>query len=689
MRFSLLRTSKLILALVVLFAVLAHNPLPSQSQEETKQETTEGKEAQEADDTSRKEETSVVATGTANLEPVVVTVTRVETPLSQVTKSVSVVTSEERDAQEDYFIPGLLDYEPGVYLRRLGGTGQWVHLNIRGVPSQYIQFQYNGFPLKDEADPQGAFTYFLEDLYSPSNMQRIEILKGTQSTLYGSQAMGGVIDIISDKWKRGTGAEVRSEFGEYGTFIENGRFYHGQGSFYIDFNPIYVTSDGEKFGGKYGFWYDNLGFSGGAGFRITPDITLEFTSLYFDSDLALTETTPSLDANGKLVTQTADPDQHREGLSALYGLTMNHAVSSCWNYSIKGSYAETERHYFWTPTVNGNHSNYDGSTGYIETQQNIQVTDWLTLISGLDFKQADYDGREPNNPSNDDYSPVYYKEDWYNWDLFTQASLKFLDESLFLNFGGRFNYPEEFDSKLVGEASAAYLFKQFGTKVHAHVGSGYRTPSLYEVYGGYVWNGYLYTIGNPDLTPEESVGYEVGIEQTLLDKKVTAGLTWFHTDFDSLIQYDGFTMKYVNADEARVQGIETYVDITPWQWLKLNFAYTYVDSKVEDDGDWVRSTYMPRNKISGLLTLKLPRDLTTSVRVAWQDEKIVPLYDNNWNRVNWEEPSAVTVDTALTYTFLKKYSAFLSVQNLFDEGYTESGYAMPARTFSGGVKLVF
>lgn len=461
MRFSLPRTSKLILALIALLALTAINPLPARSQEEAKPKTTERKEAQEAGNTSQKEEAGgPIPWESAALEPMVVTATRVETPLSQVTKSVSVVTGEERDAQQDYFIPDLLANEPGVYLRRLGGTGQMSHLSIRGVPSQYIQFQYNGFPLKDEADPQGAFTCFFEDLYSPSNMQRMEILKGTQSTLYGSQAMGGVVDIITDKWKRGTGAEIRSEFGQYGTFVENGRFFHGQDAFYIDFNPIYVKSDGQKFGGTDSFWYNNLGFSGGAGFRITPDITLEFTSLYYDSDLALAQKTPSLDAKGNLLTQTADPDKHREGLSTLYGLTMNHAVSPCWSYSVKGSYAETERHYLWTPKVDGNQSNYDGSTGYLETQQNFQITDWLSVIGGLDFKQANYDGREPKNQAKKDYSPVYYKESWYNWDMFTQASLKLLDESLFLNFGGRLNSPEAFDAKVVGEASAAYLFKR-------------------------------------------------------------------------------------------------------------------------------------------------------------------------------------------------------------------------------------
>jgi vitamin B12 transporter len=264
-----------------------------------------------------------------------------------------------------------------------------------------------------------------------------------------------------------------------------------------------------------------------------------------------------------------------------------------------------------------------------------------------------------------------------------------MDESLFFNFGGRFNYPEEFDSRLVGEASAAYLFKDFGTKIHGHIGSGYRTPSLYEIYGGYLSNGNLITIGNPDLKPEESLGYEFGVEQAVLGEKVKVGLTWFHTDFDQLITYDGLANRYANADRARSEGIETYLAIAPWKWMRLNFAYTYADSEVEDKEQWVRRTYLPRNKVSSVVTFLLPCDLTTSLRVSWQDEKIVPLYDPNFNSVRWEEPSVVTVDAAATYTFLKRYSAFLRVENILDEDYTESGYVMAGRSVLGGVKLTF
>lgn len=626
----------------------------------------------------------------AEIEPLVVTATRVETPQSQLTKSVSIATVQERDEQQQYFLPELIDSKPGVYLRRLGGLGQWSNITIRGAGSQHVQYQYNGFPLRDAADTQTTIQYFVEDLYSGSNLKQIEVLKGTQSTLYGSQAMAGVVNILPEKWKRGTGAEIRGEVGEYSTFLGNGRLYHGQDKFFLDLNPIYVTTDGPKNGGDHGFYYDNIGFTAGAGYRITPELSLEFSSLYSDADLALTKTTPRLGADGKVTPNRADPDKHRESLLGQYGLTMNHAASSAWSYSLKGAYTKTQRHYFWS-SKDGDHSNYDGSTVYLEAQNNFNITDWLDFLIGLDFERANYDGREPANPSGNDYRAVKYKEHWSNWDAFSLAGLKFLDESLFINVGARFNDHQKFDSKVVAEASVAYLYKPSGTKFHGQIGSGYRTPSLYEIYGGYLWNGTLITIGNPDLEPEESVGYELGVEQAFFNGGLKFGLIGFRTDFDNLIIYDVFKNKYANANEAKAQGFETFLTVKPLSWLKFDAAYTYTESKYKrsDKDQWIRKEYQPRNKLSGLLTMNLPYDFTVSFRGIWVDEKIVPLYDPAFKQVRWEEPSVVVYDAALSYTFMRKYQAYVRVENIFDKDYTESAYIAPGRSVFGGVKLTF
>ncbi len=626
----------------------------------------------------------------ADLEGVVVTADRIETPLSTLAKSVGVVTAAERDALEQYFLPELLDGEPGVFLRRQGGPGQWSNISIRGAGTQHTQFQYNGMPLRDAADTQSTLQYFIENLFTTGNLERVEVLKGPQSTLHGSQAMGGVVNIIPEKWKQGFGWEIRSEFGDRNTFTENGRVYYGQDMFYLDFNPLLVHSDGEKNGGGNGYNYDNLGFTAGAGIRPGPGMALEFSSIVYDSDVALSRVSPSLDAAGNVITNLADPDKHREGFISQYGLAFTHEVTPVWDYSLKGSYGETERRYFWS-NVKGNQSNYDGTTSYLEMQQNLHAAEWLTVIFGADYERSTYDGKEPRNPNAGDYTPVLYEEDWYMYDLFSEARFKFLDESLLLSAGGRFNDHEKFDSQFVGEASAAYIFKQFGTKVRSHFGTGYRTPSLYEIHGGYLSRGRLITIGNPDLKPEESLGYEFGIDQSFLNRKLTLGLTWFHTDFDDLIIHDGFANKYENANEAATEGIETYIDYAPFKWLKLSAAYTYADSRYKDSttSDDVRKEYLPRNKVSGAVMVFPFDGVTGAVRVVWQDEKIVPLYDPNYNNVRWREPDVVTVDASLGYKFLDHYEVYMRVENLFDEEYTEGGYLMPGRWLYGGLKLSF
>jgi vitamin B12 transporter len=628
--------------------------------------------------------------GAATLDPVVVTATRTETPVSQLTKSLSVVSAGEMEELQQPYLPELIDNTPGVFMRRQGGPGQWTSISIRGAGSQHVLYQYNGIPLRDAADTQSTLQYFIEDLYGGSNLSQVEILRGTNSVLHGSQAMGGVINMVPEKWMKGFGAELRSEAGAHNTFIENGRLSYGGDRFYIDINPMYVRTDGERNGGQYDYFYENKGLTAGAGMKFGEGMTLEFTSLYSDSDVALSQVSPSLDAKGNLIKNTADKDKHREGLLSQYGMAFTHRVSSLWDYGIKGAYGETERHYFWS-AASGNQSNYDGDTTYLETQHNVHPADWLTLTLGADYDKADYHGQEPRNPNAGNYTPVFYDHDWDTWDLFAQGQFKFLDESLLFNLGGRHNNHEVFDSKTVGEFSAAYIVKPWKTKFHGHVGTGYRTPSLYEVYGGYLSRGNLITIGNPNLQPEESVSYDLGVEQGFMEGKFTLGLTWFRIDFDDLIIYDTTINKYKNATEATTEGFEASLNLKPCEWFKLGAAYTYADAEYKDNvtGNWLQKEYLPQNKISATATFMPVDGLNATLRLVWQDEKIVPLYDPNFRTVRWEEPSAVTVDASVSYRFLKHYEVWLRAENLLDKEYSEGGYTMPGTWVYAGLKLTF
>ena len=246
-----------------------------------------GKAGKRDDDHGPEKEEKAKAEQPYTIEPVVVTATRTETPLSEVTKSVYVVDKKDMETQQQTSIPEAVDIVPGVMVQNQGGPGQYSAVNIRGASSEYVQFQYNGFPLRDMGDTQATFQYLEGDLFGQSGINRIEVLNGTNSVLYGSQAIGGVVNIIPQRWQNGFSGELMSEMGPHNTFIENGGFAYGNKDYYINVNPMYITTDGISNGGPNSYWYNNVGFTGGAGIKFGNNMALEVCNITSSSDLAL------------------------------------------------------------------------------------------------------------------------------------------------------------------------------------------------------------------------------------------------------------------------------------------------------------------------------------------------------------------------------------------------------------------
>jgi len=608
------------------------------------------------------------------MQEVVVTATRTEVPLEETTKSIEVVTKADAEEQQQSYLPELIGNLPGVLLRRTGGIGQWSNVTIRGAGPEYTQYQYNGMPLKDIGDPQGSLAYHVQDLFSSSNLDRIEVLKGTNSTLYGSSAMGGVVNIIPQKWQGGLKADLRTEIGPNSTLLGNARVAYGQENYYVDFSPLYVTTDGMENEGDGEFYYDNMGFTFGGGFRPIDNASLEASALFYDSELGYGNG-PYIDAGGNLIYQQAVAGQHREGQLYQVGLIWSHQPLQSWDYAIKGSHSATQRHYFMYDREDA-HSDYDGETYYAEMQHNLHFADWLTFTLGGDFEKQNYIGQEPNNPGGGNYTMVDFDEERNIWDGFAQAQFAIFDRSLFFTLGGRYHDPEGYDEETVWEASAAYLLKPTGTKFHAHVGTGYRVPSLYELYGGYVSGGVLNNIGNPDLIPEESLGWDMGIEQTFMGGKLKTGATYFKTEFENLIEWDWATVTFSNVEETDTSGIEAYVSYRPWPILKLDVAYTYTDL----DG---RTNY-PRHKCDLLVTAYPLESLTVLFDVSYQYDKTVSLTGGDY-----DEENPAIINMAITNAVSSHMDLFVRVENLSDREYTEGGYLMPPLSVYGGIKLSY
>ena len=642
-----------------------------------------------------------------NMEPVVVTGTRTEVPLSQATKDISVVTNKDMQTLQQVSIPEAIDAVPGVMVQNQGGPGQYSPVNIRGVGSAYVQFQYNGVPLRDASDTQTAFQYLQADLFGQSGISRIEVLKGTNSVLYGSSAIGGVVNIIPQKWQTGFTGGFMSEIGPHSTFVENGGVAYGQNNFYINLNPTYITTDGISNGGPNSYWYRNFSFNGGAGIKLGNNTSLEVFNLSSTSDLALTSVFPSLNAQHQLVVNQASATDHVEGFINLTGAALTQQVCPMWDYSIKYAHGSTERHYFEPEGNFGDTTgmNIDGNTNYLEMVHNIHAADWLTLTGGADFDQASYVNVLPVIG----FDPVTFQPqwtgknvtsgaNWFGYDVFGLAQMAFYDKSLLINAGLRYNDHEKFDAKAVEDFSAAYIFKQTDTKIHTAVGTGYRTPSLYEIYGGYVNpSGQMTTVGNPNLVPEKSTSYDIGITQSLFNSKINMDVTLFHMDFRDIIFYDGFTNEYKNGPVGKTTGIEASVIAKPCKYFSLGASYTYANAQYKQDisDDWKRLNYWPMNTFAFVGTVYPIDRLSVSLKVLWEGDRVIPLYDTSFNQILWHEASDVRVDMVTTYKILKNYKClsdvdlFLKITNLTDTKYTEAAYQMPGRWVWGGIKMAF
>ena len=221
-----------------------------------------------------------------------------------------------------------------------------------------------------------------------------------------------------------------------------------------------------------------------------------------------------------------------------------------------------------------------------------------------------------------------------------------------------------------------------GTKFKGSYGTGFRAPSLCELYYVNPWGG---PGGNPDLDPEESEGWDIGIEQSLLNNCMTLGITYFYNDFDDLIIWDN---GYNNVDEAKTRGIESFIKIMPFDDLSVCLNYTYTDTE-DDDGK--RLLRRPLHKTGLNTCYRFLERGTVNLDVFYVGERD----DSYWDSMTFTTKDVVVDDYILvnlagSFDICKHLQVFARIENLFDEDYNESyGFGTAGLSAYGGVKITF
>ena len=629
------------------------------------------------------------------MEETVVTATRTKTPVKQLGVSTTVVTEEEIKERQAVDVLDVLRDVPGFNIVRSGARGTATSLFVRGGEDNFTKILIDGVSVNLGG---GAFDF---GSLLTENFERVEIVRGPQSALYGSDAISGVINFIT---KPGQGKPSLRASTSNGTYLKGDKNYVGEqsigfsgGNQWIGANLAFARVDDNGYLDVNDDYWNNT-FSGRVDAYPMDNLGFTFTGRYeeaknkFPTENAGDQYAP-LDPNQDLKTE-----DWVNGIQAQYQMSqwLEHVVLFGYHYN-KIKYNDPEDlpadtfGAFFSDTKEKRYSvDYHFNVRYPMTE-----TIRSTFTAGFEYLDESYDQQTrsilPGFESKDDLN-----KDRDNWGWYVQEQLTLFDH-LHLTAGARYEDNSEFGNELVPRGSLAYELTRTGTVFRAAAGKGFKTPTFTENFAR------GFAIGNPDLDPEKSVSWEVGIDQALWKERLVVGATYFYQKFDDLITYidqPDPEPDFENIQAAKSRGVELTAFCKPGFGFTFGGSYTYLDTEVTDDGG-VGGPSSPFEEGKDLL--RRPQN-TASGFINWSrggfQIRFDGLYVGDRDDLDFRTFPAerVTlddyfiVDLATSYTFnlnnryLKDFKIFGKVQNLFDENYEETfGFSPPEPSFRLGL----
>ncbi len=602
---------------------------------------------------------------------VVVTADRVPTPMSKVTGSVTVVTNEEMQRQQWRTVQEVLRYVPGVSVQQSGGPGTQSSVFVRGANSNQTLVLIDGVNVSDPASGNGAvdFAHFLTE-----NLDRVEIVRGPMSTLYGSQAIGGVINMVT---KAGKGPMNGGAFTELGTRLQtdSGGYVRGsEGRFNYNFTLGGTYAPGETIvPGRYtppgGYvdldGYRNITAASRMGIEIDDSTNLTWFSRYIDTQTKFDQ----VGLEDPNATEFSQQFFNRLELDGTY-------FDGRWKPVFGISYTSIYRHdqdfaSLQNPFPFVQDAYYNGRRLQADWKNQIGISEQFDLVAGIDYDRSWA------------YSNVDGSQSWGTMaqtGFYGQLRGTFLRD-LTVTLGGRVDVNDIYGTVSTWRAGATYLFRDTDTRFKGSYGTAFKAPSLFELYGGG-----FFCAGNPNLQPEYNRGYEFGVEQGLYNKKVSVGITYFYNSFSNLVQCPPPFTALQNVANAQSEGVEAFLKMAPFNWLDLNLDYTYMNARTATNTPLVRR---PQDSFS----------LRAEVR-PWDGVRLGMGLSQVSNRYDFSiAPFSPAIIQPSNYTLLRLTAAydvrpnvelFARVENVLNQSYEEpEGFQVPYIQAFFGIKGKF
>ncbi len=598
------------------------------------------------------------------------------TPVADLPASVTLLDADALQERQTRIVSDVLRDVPGLAVSRTGGVGGMTQVRIRGSESNHVLVLIDGIEVSDPFQGEYDFGTLIAD-----EAARIEVLRGQQSSLYGSDAIGGVIQYITLTGRERPGVSLRAEGGSFGTAAGGARIAGASDTVdYAVSGSVYHTGgtptarDGNRDIGS-----TSVGTTAKATW--TPSSTFKLTGVgrysYTDAD----NNDPA--TSGPLFGFTVDSPGVHSRVQGFYGLARAELAlaDGRWTSALTGQFADTNRKgYGAAGLANGNSGRrYKGS---FETSYRIDTGALVSRITGaVDYERESFRNLTPGGFA------FTGRRATENWGFVGQYEGN-VGDALSLGASVRHDRNDRFADPTTFRLQAGYRLP-FGLRARGAYGTGVKNPGYFELFG-FADGRY---IGNPDLRPEKSKGWEVGLDQEIAGGRATVGATYFESRledeiFTTFLAPDFLASPSNRTTRSRQHGVEAFVSARPIDQLRFDLAYTYL--KAREDGTVevrrpkhvasLNTTVFSRDKrFAGTLTLRYNGRQDD---VAFIDPSFVPV------RVSLREYALVNLNAE--YRLTDRLSVFGRVENLLAERYEEVfSFATPGRAAYGGVRASF
>lgn len=578
---------------------------------------------------------------TAQLDKFVVTASRTPLAPEQVASAISVIQPGDLAEQQITNLGDALRFIPGVSVAQTGGRGGVTSLLIRGSKAAQTLLLVDGVRF---SDTNTAYTGWLGG-FSPGAFDRVEILRGPQSTLYGGTAMGGVIAIGLD---HGRGAPSTAATVEAGSFGTRRGVLASQGA--SGALAYALTASSEQTDNNRPFNKARLqNYALRVDYQVSKTLAVGGTFRYLDSHYQ--------DPND-IRTYNTTPLSNNDLTSRLVTLFAELAPTERWTSRLTAGRQDQDY---------ANDGSFDGSPSPYSTQTTRHMVDWqntlrcsetATVVAGANYERSAFtDGG-------------VYPDDKL-WSYYVQGEWQPAADSR-VGVGLRSDDYTSFGHVVTGRLTANQVVAGTGSRWHATVGTSFVPPSLSQRYGS------AFTAASPGIKAEKSTGWDLGVEQTLVARRLTADVTYFRNTYKDLIAYQGAFFpalgNFHNIGRARAEGIETSLNATLSPQLTATATWTWLEAKDEVSG--ARLDDRPRHSFSGTVSWQATAAWQIGAAVQGAADRLTTDFNSYPSReVNPHSYTVVRVYSS--YRMNERCLLRARIENLLDKQYEET-YGFPS-----------